>query len=34
MDELLTKVKANLILEHAADDALIPVSYTHLFESA
>ena len=23
MDELLTKVKANLILEHAADDALI-----------
>ena len=23
MDELLTKVKANLILEHTADDALI-----------
>ena len=23
MDELLTKVKANLILDHAADDALI-----------
>ena len=23
MDELLTKVKANLILEHTADDALL-----------
>ena len=27
MDELLTKVKANLILEHTADDALISSAF-------
>lgn len=38
MDELLTKVKANLILEHTADDALIQsyitaaVSYAESFQ--
>ena len=34
MDELLTKVKANLILDHAADDALIQSYITAAVSSA